>query len=476
VDNPHFALQIKILQGIGSDAGNNRFDNATLHAWPLDGTIPPPEPVAQPDNATWTVGSSESFDPSPYFLSPGGRPLVYRLDTANHLGVSTTADQGTMLVATPNLHGGGMARLTATVADHPEAGGASVDFYLLIYPEPLALADGWFGFSEWSPEAPAGAMPPNLLFLQSTRNDPGLDATLPHAYHVPADDMAPADLDADKLGLPYQLTARTRLNALGADGVSFINTGRGRDLGAALTTLDTRGLPAAEVAWTAGTLTPGGRPYGIRLQYRTEINAPWSDVTDADGAPVEYTRSNTVGDARRIGPHPLPADALGRPWVQLRWTYHHIAGTSGPRDELRLDDLLVRVPPKLATRYPQWAAAHFAAGDPQRGPNEAPAGDGVTNLFRYAHGLAPADPVAPVMPRLGAQASAFRFRLDPSKSDLAWIVQASPDLSDWSEVWFDSRVHPTPNADADGWVSIPSPNPSAHRFFLRLEIRAIDPE
>lgn len=476
IDNPHFAIQITISQGIGGDIGNNRFDNVTLHAWPLDGTIAPPEPIAQPVSATWTVGSTESFDPSPYFLSTGGRSLAYQLEGPHPLGVSATADHGSLLVATPNFHGGGMARLTATVADHPEAGAASVDFYLLVYPEPLALADGRFIFSEWVPEAPAGTMPPDLLFLQSTRNDPPLDAPLPHAYHVPADDMAPADLDAGRLALPYQLTARTRLNALGADGVSFINTGRGRDLGAALTTLDTRSLPAAEVAWTAETLAPGSRRYGIRLQYRTDGNAPWKDVPDADGAPIEYTGSNNVGDERRIGPHPLPADALGRPWVQLRWTYHHIAGTNGPRDELRLDDLLVRLPPESATSYPQWAAAHFAAADPQRSPDEAPAGDGVANLFRYAHSLAPTDPVAPVMPRLAAQATAFRFRLDPSKSDLAWIVQASPDLSDWSEVWFDSRVHPTPNADADGWRSIPSPHPSAKRFFLRLEIRAIEPQ
>ncbi len=474
-DNPDFAIRIEIRQGIGGDAGNNRIDNLTLHGWPLDGTIPPPEPVAIPAAATWIAGAGLAIDPAPYFHSPAGMALAFQMENTEGL-FTAVAGEGGHLAVTPHRHGGGVARLTATVAGHPGAGSATLEFDVLVHPAAHPLADGFFGFSEWSPEAPAGVMPDGLLFLQSTVSDPGIDTPLPHAYHVPLADMAAADVDARRLALPYQLTARTRINALGSAGVSFINTGRGRDLGAAVTTLDTRGIPAAEVSWTAGTVTPNSRHYGIRLQYRTAIDAPWQDLIGDDGLPAGYERADLPGDERRIGPHLLPPDALERPFVQLRWVYHHVGGDSGPRDELRIDDVMVRVPPAGAHTYQTWAAAHFAAGDPSRHADVAVAGDGVSNLFRHAHGLAPDDATAPVMPRWSAGDRAFRFRHDPSKTDVAWIIRASQDLSDWSGVWFDSRVDPPPVADADGWVSVPLPEPAAPRVFARLEIVADAPE
>ena len=468
-DNPDFAIRIEIRQGIGGIVGNNRFDNVTLHAWPLDGTIPPPEPRAMPPAATWIADVEVAFDAAPYFQHPTGAPLEYQFEMAEAM-ISSQAGDGSSLAFTPARHGGGIGRLTATVAGHSDAGTAALSLHVLVHPAAHPLADGYFAFSEWSPESPAGTMPDGLLFLQSTTSDPGLDTPLSHAYHVPAADMAPADVEQGRLALPYQLIARTRINARGGDGVSFINTGRGRDLGAAVTTLDTRGIPAAEVVWTAGTIEPNSRHYGIRLQYRTAIDGQWHDVPGDGGLPAAYARSSVAGDNRRIGPHMLPEEAIGRPLVQLRWAYHHVAGDSGTRDELRIDDLLVRVPPQMADSYPMWVAAHFAAGDPLREPGAALAGDGVTNLFRYAHGLAPGDAGQPVMPHLSGDAARFRFRHDPAKPDVAWIVRGSQDLADWPLVWFDSRVNADLPADADGWVSVPLPQSQALRMFARLEL------
>jgi hypothetical protein len=42
-----------------------------------------------------------------------------------------------------------------------------------------------------------------------------------------------------------------------------------------------------------------------------------------------------------LGPVRLPDPAGNEPYVELRWKYHHIAGESGPRAELRLDAIRV---------------------------------------------------------------------------------------------------------------------------------------
>ena len=156
-----------------------------------------------------------------------------------------------------------------------------------------------------------------------------------YPYYIAHDDYHAND--ADKIGFPYQLTGRTRLNGLGDDGIAFINTGRGRDLGGALLAVDTRELQVVHASWLAGTLLPNSRVYGIRLQYRTSLEAPFADVL-VDGQPVVYVR-DAEGHTQTFGPVPLPEDALGQPYVQLMWRYHHISGTSGARAQLRLDEV-----------------------------------------------------------------------------------------------------------------------------------------
>ena len=42
-----------------------------------------------------------------------------------------------------------------------------------------------------------------------------------------------------------------------------------------------------------------------------------------------------------LGPVTLPAAANGQPYVQLRWRYYFVSGTSGARAQLRLDDIRV---------------------------------------------------------------------------------------------------------------------------------------
>ena len=471
-NNPDFAVMLEISQGIGDVLGNVRIDNVALDAWPQPGTVLPPEPVALPQPVVWIVGDPpHHLDVAPWFVWPTNMPPSLSLATSvPDLADATDLGDG-LLAVTPLRHGGGEFTIIASTPGQTHGGPTTLSVPVLIHPQPVELAAGRLSFFEWSPDAPAGAMPDHLLFVQGTQNDATLDTPLPFAYHVPASDMAPADLDAGLLGSPYRLTTRTRITGLDAQGVSFINTGRGRDLGAAIATLDTRGIPAAEVVWTGGTITPNSRHYAIRLQYRVDPDSPWVDVLNDDDSPVEYSRHPMAGHEVEIGPHELPPAALGQPRAQLRWVYHHVSGTSGPRDELRLDDIIVRVPADVAASYAQWRAAHFDVGDPAGDPLHI-SESGEANLMLYALQLAPDQPVAGRIIEIAPDATVCWLQYHPDRPDLRWILRASHDLEGWPLVLFDSATHAPPPIDADNRAIIPLPV-GEHDLFLGLEIELI---
>jgi hypothetical protein len=147
--------------------------------------------------------------------------------------------------------------------------------------------------------------------------------------------------------LPYNRTNRSRLNGLGEDGLAFLNTSNPQEdpgagyLGAAVLALRTLGVTNVEVSWIGGTVTPNQQAYALRLQYAVG-DAPFQDLLDPAGQPVEYARHPLAGHWQIIGPYALPAAANHQPYVSLRWKYYFTAGSSGPRAQLRLDDILVR--------------------------------------------------------------------------------------------------------------------------------------
>ncbi|MFO7999293.1 MAG: CotH kinase family protein [Bacteroidales bacterium] len=240
---------------------------------------------------------------------------------------------GESLVLT--LHGN--AALTAHFELDPDFEGDALN------PQAYPLQQGPYRFDYWNENEPEGNFPPHMLFLQSDMDDPGLEDEMTHRYHVPASDYH-AD-DAGSVGFAYRLSGRTRINGLGEQGISFINTGRGRDLGAALLALDTRGVQDVFVSWTGGTLIPNARVYAIRLQYRIGLEGPFSDLLDGRGNPLEYMRSDAEGHERHFDPVKLPAAANNQAFVQLRWKYYYtgeqLEADHGRRDMLRLDDILV---------------------------------------------------------------------------------------------------------------------------------------
>jgi hypothetical protein len=209
---------------------------------------------------------------------------------------------------------------------------AEADFQLSA-PAPHSLGQaGPYLLEEWDPAQPAGSYPPHMIFYQTTQRDPGLEVEMDSAWT-----------------LPYDLTSRSRIIGLGADGFAFVNTANAQEaegagfLGAALLALDTSGQETIRVSWTAGTVLPNSRIYGIRLQFRVGDSGPFEDVLDAVGNPVEYARNTQAGHSERLSPATLPPSANDQPLVELRWKYYYISGESGPRAHLRLDGIQVTV-------------------------------------------------------------------------------------------------------------------------------------
>ena len=199
-------------------------------------------------------------------------------------------------------------------------------------PAPHDLAAGPYAFSRWEGFQPAGTYPPGMLFLRTASNAPP-DPTLSAEF-------------TNWWVLPYDRTSRCRIQGLGEDGFSFLNTSDpqiddGGYLGAAILALKTVGLTNLLVTWRGGTVMPGGRAYAVRLQYRLGAAGAFTDLLEPNGRPVEYLGNPVAGHCAVLGPTPLPAALSGEPYVQLRWKYHFLSGVSGTRDHLRVDDIMV---------------------------------------------------------------------------------------------------------------------------------------
>lgn len=211
----------------------------------------------------------------------------------------------------------------------------------IINPDPVVLKDKDYDFNFWSPDEPNGTFPPNMVFLQSEIDDPLLIDVVPNPYILQESDYNIDDLP--NLGFPYKLTRRSRINGLGEDGISMINTGQGRDLGAVILAVDTRGIESASVSWLAQTRTINNRVYAIRMQYRIGIEGKFTDFVQS-GVPVDYRRTSPEGHSTQFSEIPLPEEALGEPYLQLRWKFYFTGQQTGGggRDELRLDNIEIR--------------------------------------------------------------------------------------------------------------------------------------
>lgn len=195
-------------------------------------------------------------------------------------------------------------------------------------PATHALCSGPYIFNEWAATEAAGTYPANMMFHRFNAQDPSITAN-----------------DTANYTGAYNATSGTRINGLGVDGISFVNTGTAGNLGAAVVGLNTIGRTNILVDFTCGTLAQAdqNRVYNIRLQYRIG-NGPWTNVP----GPVEYTSSGqTVGHTQTFTGIQLPAVCDNQAQVYLRWFYYQASGNAGSRPRLRLDDITITSSPIL---------------------------------------------------------------------------------------------------------------------------------
>lgn len=221
-------------------------------------------------------------------------------------------------------------------------------------PEPFVVtSNDAYTFDHWSSEEPEGSFPPHMVFQQSSTDDPGINEPMTDPYFIPFIDENDNEYhanDQDKFGFPYMLTGRTRINGLGDDGISLINTGRGRDLGAVVLALDTRNIQESEsmayaIEWEAQTLEANSRVYHVRPQYRIGLTGEWKNFYEGDEI-IEYERNENTS-VTSYYQHYLEGEMLGQPYLQFRLKYYYtgtrLSEDSGQRDMIRLNNITTAV-------------------------------------------------------------------------------------------------------------------------------------
>ena len=333
-NNPNFKIRIRFSgPNMGADNGDRvTFNNFSLDGEALSGTNQSPVVVNPPGfQKMIESGNVLQFNMNDIFEDPDNDPMTFGAYSNNEMMVSVSLN-GDILTINPLRRGEATITLTANDGINTPVW---YNFRILVYPEALKLRGSSVAFTYWDPGEPEYTYPSNMLFLQTDISDPGLEMELLYAYYIPHDDYH-AD-DQGTIGFPYNNTGRTRINGLGEDGISFINTGRNRDLGGALLALDTRGIISANVSWLGGTLLENSRAYALRLQYREGITGAFSDVLQ-NGQAVEYI-AGPDGETLTFDAIDLPQSLLGKEYVQLLWRYYLYSGASGPRAQLRLDNI-----------------------------------------------------------------------------------------------------------------------------------------
>jgi hypothetical protein len=199
-------------------------------------------------------------------------------------------------------------------------------------PEAYVLRNCTYSLSEWSKSAVANTSPKNMKFVYFVNRDPLLNE----------------NIQGFTSG-GFNSSSKSRINGLDNLGISFINTGSNAPyntgygdgtLGGALLAINTTNADSILVSWTGRTIKAGTRKYALRLQYRVGDIQTFNDFSPV----IEYTGSSTDGSYQEFHSIKLPSEILNKPYVQLLWRYYYTeSGSSGSRDQLAIDDILVKV-------------------------------------------------------------------------------------------------------------------------------------
>ncbi|MCC5921509.1 MAG: CotH kinase family protein [Cyclobacteriaceae bacterium] len=170
------------------------------------------------------------------------------------------------------------------------------------------LLDTLFTFDDWSSEAAYASYPNNMYFVYMDEMDPSIDAKI-----------------AGQTYGKFDLEERTRINGLGQDGFSFINTGNsdgnlgypGNRLGGAILILNTEGIAGAHLKWSASSIEKNNRIYNIRLRY-IDTDDIIRDIIGDDGDPIEFDPRESDQKSFELA---IPTELLDQDEIKLFWQY-----------------------------------------------------------------------------------------------------------------------------------------------------------
>lgn len=285
-------------------------------------------------------GDEIVLDISDVFSDPEQDDLTLEV-VSSQPGIVSSQINADLLAITPLMRGESTLTLSA---DDGTNDPVSTSFRVLVYPQPLQVASPPENILDaWDAATPEYTYPEHMIFLQSDQTDPGVDAPLLFAYHVPQNDYHQDD--QDQIGFPYALTQGTRISGLGNDGISLVNDNSARDLGGVLMALNTTGFnfidQSLALGFTLENLASHTGTVGIRLQYRLDVAQPFTDWMH-NGEPVTYFfgEGHEQGLLEEVVPF-SPELATETEHLQILFRYYFVDGDAGPRPEVRLDDVFL---------------------------------------------------------------------------------------------------------------------------------------
>lgn len=203
-------------------------------------------------------------------------------------------------------------------------------------PSPFDLSTGNYSFTTWDATSAARTYPTSMRFHTISMSTL-VDTLLKLNYEM--------NSDWDTV---YNRTSGARIDGLGANGFSFLNTGSSpyspvRMMGAAVLSLNTTNRINVRIGWNAGTVDVGQRLYAVVLQYRVGETGAWQTAIQNVTDTVQYKASTTAGNLVTMPTFTLPNNCENQPIVQIRWRYYQwSSAVSGTRPRLRVDEIQVQ--------------------------------------------------------------------------------------------------------------------------------------
>jgi len=185
-------------------------------------------------------------------------------------------------------------------------------------------------FSQTNPAAQ------NLPFSLTTQTGNTLPAGI--AMHKFAAAPTSRILTPGTVDLPYTSTSTSGgWKDEGTSGLSVLASGS-QAAGAWIVAVNTTGKTNIQVQWTARLMVQGTSwDNNVALQYRVGTSGNFIDI----GATSTYSSVGQVVGNSQAYSETLPAAAENQAVVQVRWVYWSIAGGSGSRDRIAIDEISI---------------------------------------------------------------------------------------------------------------------------------------